>query len=90
MRRQSRKLQSIERSRKRNKSSSVQANKESIKYLVKRFHQDFKVALESQGVNEDSINYFTTSEVLKDMGFVKSQSDKETNEERIMFVDLWR
>lgn len=90
MRRQSRKLQNIQRSRKRDKSASVQTNKESIKYLVKRFNQDFKEAMESQGANEYNINYFTTSEILKDMGFVNSRTSKETNEERIMFVDLWR
>jgi hypothetical protein len=87
MRRRSQKLESLQKLKKREKSSTVCPNSTSKKYLVRRFNQDFFTALKSQGFQTGSINYFTTGEVLKDMGFMDSG---ESNEERILFVDFWR
>jgi hypothetical protein len=88
-RRQSQKNDSIQRNRKREKSATVHANTTSIKYLKQRFIKDYEQSIKAQGA-DSKINYFTASEVLKDMGFVANKSGNETNEERIMFVDFWR
>jgi hypothetical protein len=88
-RRQSQKNDSIQRNRKREKSVIVHANTTSIKFLKQRFIKDFEQSIKEQG-GDSKINYFTASEVLKDMGFVANKSGNETNEERIMFVDFWR
>ena len=75
---------------KREKSNSVQTNEKSKQYLVRRFKQDFRNATNSQGITEGMINYFNANEILREMGFISSQNNIETNEERILFVDFWR
>ena len=89
-RRQFRRLESIDRNRRRMKSQSVMPNEKSKKYLMKRFNIDFKNAIENQEIEQETINYYNASEILKFMGFLSTQSNAEKNEERILFVDLWR
>jgi hypothetical protein len=88
-RRQSEKFESLQRSKRRERSVSIQTNAQSTKYLMRRFIKDFEKSLISQS-SDSKINYFTASEILKDMGFVANKTGNETNEERIMFVDFWR
>jgi len=89
-RRQSEKYERLQNSKKRKRSVTVQANDTSKKYLMRRFNSDFSKAINSQGISTNLINYFTTCEILKDMGFISTKEGNETNEQRILFVDLWR
>ena len=89
-RRQSKKLENMQNNRKRDRSVSVQVNNKSIQYLMKRFIDDFKAAMDSQGLERGMINYFNAGQILKEMGFMSSKNNIETNEERILFIDMWR
>ena len=90
-RRQSQKLERIERSQQRYRSVTVQANSKSIKYLTKRFLTDFDLAMSKQGLDVGMINYFNASQILKDMGFIAAKNQTlESNEERILFIDMCR
>jgi len=77
------------RSSRRQKSHTIIASDTSKKYLIRRFNQDFYTSVKKQGVVSGHINYFTANEILIDMGFL-AINGIETNEERILFVDLWR
>jgi len=89
-RRQSQKLVNIKKSKKRERSNSMQTNPKSKKYLIKRFIHDFDCALRLQGLTEGMVNYFNAGEILKCMGFTTSKDNIESNEERILFIDMWR
>lgn len=78
------------RANKRERSVSLQPIEKSKKYLVKRFNNDFKESLRMQGIEDNVINYFNANQILIEMGYIFSQNNTESNEERILFVDLWR
>lgn len=90
-RRQSAKIEQVqERQIKNNRkrAKSIQASGISIKYLMKKFEGDFSKAIKSQGMGK-KLNYYTTCEILKEMGFISRKEGGENNDEKVLFVDLW-
>ena len=62
-RRRSKKKEDMLDKRKRDRPASVQVNKKSLQYLMKRFIDDFNAAMNSQGLERGMINYFNASQI---------------------------
>ena len=55
------------------------------------FQKDLELALKKRDHKAKKLNYFHTSEVLKDMGFMFSDQDhNDKADERMLFIDFWR
>jgi hypothetical protein len=55
------------------------------------FERDFELALKARELRSKKLNYFHTSEILKDMGFMYTDKDhNDKADERMLFLDFWR
>ena len=62
---------------------------ESNKLLMKRFVEDFSFILKKKKIKKEKLGYQKTESILKELGFLTKQYQAGTNEENVLFVDLW-
>lgn len=78
-------------SKSRSRSKSKPRNPRTNKYLKEMLHSDFQRATMSRSTKGKKLNYFHTSEILKELGFMYSDKDhNDKADERMLFVDFWR
>jgi len=79
------------RSKSRSQSRSQSRNPRTNKYLKDMLEDHFSKALIDRGTKNRKLNYYHTSEMLKDLGFMFTDQDhNDKAEERMLFVDFWR
>lgn len=75
----------------RSRSSSNHRNLKSTKYLKETFERNFEQAVNNRVAKNSKLNYFNTSEILKEMGFMFSDQDhNDKADERMLFADFWK
>ena len=81
----------LNKSKSRSRSNSNHRNVKSNKYLREIFEKDFEQALNNRNIKNNKLNYFNSSEILKEMGFMFSDQDhNDKADERMLFLEFWK
>ena len=64
-------------------------SKNSNNYLINRFNDDYTHALKKLKISKSTISYHKAEDIMKELGFISKNNQKDESEEKVLFVDLW-